>query len=163
MLVLVPVPIVYLGETDNQLAARSSYGTGYGLPVVPIAKFGVASPGFEFAQIVFQSGQGSRTNAGFWRAMTIQRARRQALIPIVQVAVTKIRRHQNLQQNRLLMRGSARNGKWIGADMKGVLRLTTFTIGGLCFVMFVTTVKPDAISDEVSILNKDSSSSKRSK
>jgi hypothetical protein len=37
--------------------------------------------------------------------MTIQRARRQALIPIVQVAVTKIRRHQNLQQNRLLMRG----------------------------------------------------------
>jgi hypothetical protein len=26
--------------------------------------------------------------------MTIQRARRQALIPIVQVAVTKIRRHQ---------------------------------------------------------------------
>jgi hypothetical protein len=105
MLVLVPVPIVYLGETDNKLAARSSYRTGYGLPVQPIAKFGVASPGFEFAQIEFQSGQGSRTNAGFWRAMTIQRARRQALIPIVQVAVTKIRRHQNLQQNRLLMRG----------------------------------------------------------
>jgi hypothetical protein len=47
--------------------------------------------------------------------------------------------------------------------MKDVLRLTTFTIGGLCFVMFVTTAKPDAISDEVSILNKDSSSSKRSK
>lgn len=111
----------------------------------------------------FQSGQGSRTNAGFWRAMTIQRARRQALIPIVQVAVTKIRRHQKLQQNRLLMRGSARNGKWIAADMKDVLSLTTFTIGALCFVMFVTTVKPDAISDEVSILNKDSSSSKRSK
>src|SRR5258707_15876983 len=64
MLVLVPVPIVYLGETDNKLAARSSYGTGYGLPVQPIAKFGVASPGFEFAQIEFQSGQGSRTNAG---------------------------------------------------------------------------------------------------
>jgi hypothetical protein len=95
--------------------------------------------------------------------MTIQRARRQALIPIVQVAVTKIRRHQKLQQNRLLMRGSARNGKWIAADMKDVLSLTTFTIGALCFVMFVTTVKPDAISDEVSILNKDSSSSKRSK
>jgi len=51
MLVLVPVPIVYLGETDNKLAARSSYGTGYGLPVQRIAKFGVASPGFEFAQI----------------------------------------------------------------------------------------------------------------
>lgn len=89
MLVLVPVPIVYLGETDNKLAARSSYGTGYGLPVQPIAKFGVASPGFAFAQMEFQSGQGSRTNAGFWRAMTIQRARRQAPIPIVQVAVTK--------------------------------------------------------------------------
>ena len=92
MLVLVPVPVVYLGETDNKLAARS------------IAKFGVASPGFAFAQMEFQSGQGSRTNAGFWRAMTIQRARRQALIPIVQVAVTKIRRHQNWHQNRLLMR-----------------------------------------------------------
>ena len=49
MLVLVPVPIVYLGETDNKLAARSSYGTGYGLPVQPIAKLGVASQGFEFA------------------------------------------------------------------------------------------------------------------
>jgi hypothetical protein len=33
MLVLVPVPVVYLGETDHKLAARSSYGTGYGLPV----------------------------------------------------------------------------------------------------------------------------------
>jgi hypothetical protein len=30
--------------------------------------------------------------------------KRQALIPIAQVAVTKIRRHQNWQQNRLLMR-----------------------------------------------------------
>jgi hypothetical protein len=49
MLVLVPVRIVYLGETDNKLAARSSYGTGYGLPVQPIAKFGVASPGFAAA------------------------------------------------------------------------------------------------------------------
>src|SRR6478736_2520684 len=115
MLVLVPVRIVYLGETDNKLAARSSYGTGFGLNVQPIAKFGVASPGFEFAQMEFQSGQGSRTNAGFWGAMTIQRARRQALIPIVQVAVTKIRRHQSLQQNRLVMRGSARNGPWCEA------------------------------------------------
>jgi hypothetical protein len=58
MLVLVPVPIVYLGETDNKLAARSSYGTGYGLPVQPIAKFGVASPGFEFAQIGFPERAG---------------------------------------------------------------------------------------------------------
>jgi hypothetical protein len=45
MLVLVPVPVVYLGETDNKLAARSSYGTGYGLPVQPIAKFRCCEPG----------------------------------------------------------------------------------------------------------------------
>jgi hypothetical protein len=42
--------------------------------------------------------------------------------------------------------GSARSGKWIGADMKEVLSLTTFAIGALCFVVFVTTVKPQAIS-----------------
>ena len=30
--------------------------------------------------------------------------------------------------------------------MKDVLSLTTFAIGALCFVVFVTTVKPDAIS-----------------
>ena len=30
--------------------------------------------------------------------------------------------------------------------MKDVLSLATFAIGALCFVVFVTTVKPDAIS-----------------
>ena len=30
--------------------------------------------------------------------------------------------------------------------MKDVLSLTTLAIGALCFVVFVTTVKPDAIS-----------------
>jgi hypothetical protein len=72
--------------------------------------------------------------------------KRQALIPIAQVAVTKIRRHQNWQPNRLLMRRFGAKWKMIGADMKDVLSLATFAIGVLCFVVFVTTVKPDAIS-----------------
>jgi hypothetical protein len=34
----------------------------------------------------------------------LSRSQAAALIPIAQMAVTKIRRHQNWQQNRLLMR-----------------------------------------------------------
>jgi hypothetical protein len=37
-----------------------------------------------------------------------------------------------------------RNGT--GADMKSVLSLTTFTIGALCFVAFLTKVKPAFIT-----------------
>jgi hypothetical protein len=47
--------------------------------------------------------------------------------------------------------------------MKDLWILTTFAIVALCFVVFVTTVKQSAVSDEVSMLNKDSSSSKRPK
>jgi len=72
--------------------------------------------------------------------------KRQALIPIAQVAVTKFRRHQNWQQNRLLMRRFGAKWKMEGADMRDVLSLTTLAIVALCFVVFVTTVKPDAIS-----------------
>jgi hypothetical protein len=47
--------------------------------------------------------------------------------------------------------------------MKDLWILTTFTIVALRFVVFLMTVKQGAVSDEVSMLNKDSSSSKRSK
>ena len=38
-----------------------------------------------------------------------------------------------------------REWKWIETDMKDVWSLAMFAIGALCFVTFVTTVKPDAI------------------
>ena len=89
---------------------------------------------------------GGRDNAKPCRRRRYRGRKRQALISIAQVAVTKIRRHQNWHQNRPLMRRFGAKWKMIGADMKDVLSLATFAIGVLCFVVFVTTVKPDAIS-----------------
>jgi hypothetical protein len=47
--------------------------------------------------------------------------------------------------------------------MKDLWILTTFTIVALWSVVFVTTAKQGAVSDEVSMLHKDSPPSKRSK